>query len=71
MVKSEHQLDGADVYYLTNHFYELVGPAMFEDLDFVDNKLICSTESACNKYIFGKFFFGDYAFSLNVENIKK
>lgn len=69
LTKSEHTLDGADVYYLTNHFKEILGPAMFEDLDYVDGKLICSTESACNKYIFGKFFFGDYAFSLDVTNI--
>lgn len=67
--KSEYQLDGVDVYFLTNHFREIKGPAMFEDLDIVDNKLICSTESACNKYVFGKFFFADYAFSLDVSKI--
>ncbi len=32
-------------------------PAMSEGLDLMDGKVIISFESACDKYIFGKFFF--------------
>ena len=34
-------------------------PAFSEDLDVVDGRVIVSFESACNKYIIGKFFFAN------------
>lgn len=37
----------------------LKAPAMWEDLDIVDGKLYTITESASNKYIFGKLFFAN------------
>ena len=48
--------DGAPVYYLDNHEKEIHGPAMGEDLDFYDGKIITLTESASQKYMFGKLF---------------
>ena len=48
--------DGAPVYYLDNLEKEIHGPAMGEDLDFYDGKIITLTESASQKYIFGKLF---------------
>lgn len=49
-------LDGAPVYYLDKVVDEIHGPAMGEDLDYYDGTVITLTESASNKYIFGKFF---------------
>lgn len=50
-------LDGVPVYHLGECHRELRGPAMGEDLDWYDGRVITLTESASNKYIFGKFFF--------------
>lgn len=43
------------------------GPAMSEDLEFANGKIYCLTESASNKYIFGKFFFANKIYTLNIE----
>lgn len=48
--------DGAPVYYLDKLENEIHGPAMGEDLDYYDGKIITLTESASDKYIFGKLF---------------
>ena len=56
--ESSYTLDGAPVYYLEYAIREVKGPSMSEDLDIYDGKVISLTESASNKYIFGKFFFG-------------
>lgn len=47
----------APLYVLENEDFKLSGPAMSEDLDFLNGKFYTNFESACNKYIFGKFFF--------------
>ncbi len=49
----------APVYYLTECIQEIKGPAMAEGLDYFDGKVITLTESASDKYIFGKFFFAN------------
>jgi hypothetical protein len=51
--------DGAPVYYLCNPTQIVKGPAMAEGLDYYDGKVITLTESASDKYIFGKFFFAN------------
>lgn len=56
-VDSGNTLDGAPVFYLGECALRLEGPAMGEDLDWYDGKVITLSESASNKYIFGKFFF--------------
>ena len=48
--------DGAPVYYLDDLEKEIHGPAMGEDLDYYDGRIVTLTESASQKYIFGKFF---------------
>ena len=58
-------LDGAPVYYLDKLSYEVWGPAMAEGLDYLDGRVITLTESASNKYIFGKLFFAYYIVSLD------
>lgn len=52
-------IDGAPVYFLGECVRKVSGPAMGEDLDWYDGKIITLTESASNKYIFGKLFFAD------------
>ena len=58
-VNSEKTLDGVPVYYLDKMEKQFNGPAMAEGLDYLDGKVITLTESASNKYIFGKFFFAN------------
>ncbi len=65
-IKSEHILDGAPVYYLNGCVKEFKGPAMAEGLDYLDGKVITLTESASNKYIFGKFFFANKIVTLDI-----
>ncbi len=65
-VDSGKTLDGAPVYYLDNVIRYVSGPAMAEGLDYYNGKIITLTESASNKYIFGKFFFANHIVSLNI-----
>lgn len=58
-------VDGAPLYYLDNPVATLKAPPMSEDMDYSNGKWITYTESACDKYIFGKFFFSDYFYSLD------
>ncbi len=60
-------LDGAPVYYLDKCEREIKGPAMGEDLDYSNGKVITLTESASDKYIFGKLFFANDIVSLDFE----
>ena len=58
-------LDGAPVYFLGNSIKTISGPAMSEGLDYYNGKILTLTESASNKYIFGKFFFANKIVSLD------
>ena len=60
-------LDGAPVYYLTEIERIVKGPAMSEDMDWYDGKVITLSESASNKYIFGKLFFADKIVGLDLS----
>lgn len=59
--------DGAPLYYLDNLEKEIHGPAMGEDLDYFDGKIITLTESASDKYIFGKLFGATKIVALDIE----
>lgn len=63
---SEHTFANAPVYYLDNCVNEIKGPAMAEDLDYYNGKVITLSESASDKYIFGKFFFANKIVSLDI-----
>ena len=63
-VDSGLTLDGAPVYYLDKCIKEIKSPAMSEDVDYYNGKVISLTESASNKYIFGKLFFANKIFAL-------
>ena len=62
-------LDGAPVYYLDKLQERTDGPAMAEGLDFYKGRIITLTESASDKYIFGKFFFANHIVSLDVNEL--
>lgn len=66
LILSEHTLDDAPVYYVNNLKKEISGPAMSEGLDYYEGKVISLSESASNKYIFGKFFFANYIIGLRI-----
>ena len=59
-------VDGAPLYYLDSLEKEVKGPAMGEDLDWYKGKILTLTESASDKYIFGKFFFADKIVALSL-----
>ncbi len=63
---SGEKLDGVPVYFLGKCEREFTGPAMAEGLDYYDGKIITLTESASNKYIFGKFFFATKIVALDI-----
>ena len=59
VIASGEELDGADVYYIAGTPRKIKGPAMAEGLDMRGDRVITLTESASNKYVFGKLFFAD------------
>ena len=64
-IDSGEMLDGAPVYYLNGCVKEIKGPAMAEGLGYYKGQVITLFESACNKYIFGKFFFANKIVSVD------
>lgn len=67
LTDSGETLDGAPVYYLDKLERMMKGPAMGEDLDYYDGRIITLTESASNKYIFGKLFGANKIVALRFE----
>jgi hypothetical protein len=70
IVKTDFTYDDVPVYFLTEPSKVVKAPSMSEDLDVVkfsdgSEKIITMYESACNKYIFGKFFFANYIAQLD------
>lgn len=59
-------LYGAPLYSLSKESKSLKAPAMMEDLDIKDGRIIVFTEAACNHYVFGKFFFATHILSLGI-----
>ncbi len=68
-VESGRVLDGAPVYYLQQTVSEVSGPAMAEGLDYFRGKIITLTESASDKYIFGKLFFATDIVSIDLDSL--
>lgn len=62
-------LDGASVFILEDRIMQINGPAMSEELDFSNGKVITLSESASDKYIFGKFFFANDIVALDFDSI--
>ena len=67
VTESGKELDGAPVYFLDKPVAEIHGPAMGEDLDYSEGKILSLSESASNKYIFGKFFGAYEIFALDLS----
>ncbi len=66
VVDAQTTIDGAPVYILQNASKEIKAPAMSEDLSYKDGKVYTMFESACDKYIFGKFFFATKVVALDI-----
>lgn len=64
---SGKEFDSAPLYYLDKLEYEVKGPAMAEGLDEYKGSVITLSESASDKYIFGKFFFADKIVALDFK----
>jgi len=64
---SGNVLDGAPVYFLGECVQHVSGPAMSEDMDWYNGKVITLSESASNKYIFGKLFFANDIVALDFD----
>ena len=56
-IKQNGEYQGAPLYILNNPSNIVDAPAMVEDLSYHDGYFYSMNESACDKYIFGKFFF--------------
>lgn len=67
IVDTEYLYDGAKLFFLGTPTENIKAPAMSEDLDVKNGKVIYLSESASNKYIFGKFFFDYFIYSLNIN----
>lgn len=68
---SKVSIDGLDltVYYLDSASLvnTIKAPPMSEEVIYLNNKLYILNESACNKYIFGKFMSGNYMYAYEME----
>lgn len=63
---SGETLDGAPLYHFASCERSLKGPAMAEGITLWDGKFATLTESASDKYIFGKFFFATKIVALDL-----
>ena len=70
-VATELTHEGAPIVCLDKLQREVKGPAMGEDLDYYNGKVITMTESASNKYIFGKLFFAYDIVALDFKKLDK
>lgn len=66
-IKQSGEYEGIPLYILDEYSNVITGPAMSEDLSYANDKVYCLTESACNKYIFGKFFFANEIYTLDIK----
>lgn len=58
---------GVPVFELGKCIKEIKAPAMSEDLDYYDGKVITVYESASNKYVFGKLFFANDVNAIDIK----
>lgn len=68
VIETQELYDGVPLYFLGDHDYKIVGPAMSEGLDYRDGLFYTNFESSCNKYFFGKLFIGsNYIVGIKAE----
>lgn len=66
-IKQSGEYEGVPLYILDDYTNVISGPAMSEDLSYANDKVYCLTESACDKYIYGKFFFAYEIYTLDIK----
>ena len=64
---SGNTLGGVAVFELGEHTNKILAPAMSEDMDYYNGKVITLTEVAANKYFYGKLFFADDIVALEIK----
>lgn len=64
---SGETLNGAPVYVLETAVNEITAPAMSEDMDYYNGKVITLSEVASNKYFYGKLFFANDIVGLDIK----
>ena len=65
-IKQEGEYNGIPLYVLKTEDQVIKAPAMSEDLSYSNGKVYTMFESACNKYIFGKFVFANKVVGLEI-----
>ena len=68
IINTNTSYDNAPLFFLDEPTRNVEGPAMSEDLDYEDGKVITLFESACNKYYFGKLFGATYIAGLDFKS---
>ena len=66
-IKQTGEYEDVPLYILDDYSNIISGPAMSEDLSYANDKVYCLTESACDKYIYGKFFFAYEIYTLDIN----
>lgn len=67
IIDTKQTYDGAPLFFASVPTKDLIAPQMSEDLDLFEGKPATVTESACNKYVFGKLYFADKIYSLDID----
>ena len=67
IVASGETADGVPIYDLCGEVARIKGPAMGEGLDFSNGRAYTLSESASDRYVFGKFFFANKIVALNFD----
>lgn len=67
ILKTNTNYQGVPVLFLGTPTKKIKAPAMSEDLDLINGRIVTLSEAACNKYIFGKFFFANKIYSLAID----
>lgn len=65
-IKQEGEYKGVPLYILKDEDKIIKAPAMSEDLSYSNGKVYTMFESACDKYIFGKFFFANKVVGIEI-----
>lgn len=69
VIDTKQTYDGAPLFFADVPSKDLMAPQMSEDLDLVDGKPATVTESACNKYFFGKLYFANKIYSMDIGKL--
>lgn len=70
IIDTKQTYDGVPLFFADVPSKELLAPQMSEDLELVNGKPSTVSESACNKYVFGKLYFANKIYSMDIDELK-